>query len=272
MNDPHVSALLYRVKHGEKINYDKAEPLEHETESFRVSIKDREARFEMKEHFPTAEQAREVVEPFIHRWEFTTALDRGPAEFELAFLDAVVEDRKPTPGVVTLEAGFNVLTGGSISTVVGRAYPQPPTNVKMNADVEAMALRYSRYREGKDTLAGMAYFCLTVLEEAAGNRSAISSKFGIASSVVTRLGQLTGEKGGAEARKGRGRSREFTAGERSWIEQTTNRLIRRAAEVAYDPTAAAPQITMSHLPVNRRSNLTPYRRPILTPLSGAVWR
>jgi hypothetical protein len=24
--------------------------------------------------------------------------------------------------------------------------------------------------------------------------------------------------------------------------------------------------------VNRRSNLTPYRRPILTPLSGGFWR
>ena len=26
------------------------------------------------------------------------------------------------------------------------------------------------------------------------------------------------------------------------------------------------------LGVNRRSNLTPYRRPILTPLSGGFWR
>jgi site-specific DNA recombinase len=30
--------------------------------------------------------------------------------------------------------------------------------------------------------------------------------------------------------------------------------------------------TTSSMGVNRRSNLTPYRRPILTPLSGAVWR
>ena len=100
MNDPHVSVLIYRVRHDETVNYDKASPLEYETASFKVSIKGCEAHFEMKEHFRTAEQAREVVGPFIRQWEFAAALDRDPGEFELVFLEAVVEDRKPTPGVV----------------------------------------------------------------------------------------------------------------------------------------------------------------------------
>lgn len=249
MNDPHVSALIYRVKHNETVNYDMAMPLEYETDSFKVLIKDREARFEMKEHFPNAEQAREVIEPFIHQWEFTTSLDPGPGEFDLVFLDAVVEDRKPTPGVVHLEGMAVLCAIGSVSPMVGRsAYPQPPTDVAMNADVEGMALRYSRYREGKDTLAGMAYFCLTVLDQAAGNRPAIPGMFGIALSVTKKLGHLTGEKGGAEARKGRGRSHEFTEDERNWIDQTIKRLIRRVAEVAHDPAAAASQITLGDLP------------------------
>jgi len=78
MNDPHVSALVYRVKHDETVNYDKAIPLEYETAIFKVSVKSCEARFDMKEHFPTVEQAREVVEPFIRQWEFAAALDRDP--------------------------------------------------------------------------------------------------------------------------------------------------------------------------------------------------
>lgn len=249
MNDPHVSALLYRVKHDETVSYEKAKPLEYETDSFKVSVKDHEARFEMKEHFPEAEQAREVIEPFIRQWEFTTSLDQNPGEFELVFLDAVVEDRKPTPGVVHLQGMAVACAIGSVSAIVGKsAYPQPPTDVAMNADVEAMALRYSRYREGKDTLAGMAYFCLTVLEQAAGGRPAIPGMFGISRSVTDKLGHLTGEKGGAEARKGRGRSHEFTADERNWIDQTIKRLIRRVAEVAHDPDAAAQQITLGGLP------------------------
>lgn len=249
MNDPHVSALIYRVKHNETVNYDMAMPLEYETDIFKVLIKDREARFEMKDHFPNAEQARQVIEPFIRRWEFATDLEQGPGEFELVFLDAVVEDRKPTPGVVHLKGMAIACAIGSVSAMVGRgAYPQPPTDVAMNADVESMARRYSLYREGKNTLADMAYFCLTIVDSAAGNRPAVPSKFGIASFVMSKLAHLTGEGGGADARKGKGRSHEFTADERNWIDQATKRLIRRVAEVAHDPAAAASQITLGDLP------------------------
>ena len=48
MNDPHVSALVYRLKHVASVNYDKAVPLEYETAEFKVTIKNLEARFEMK--------------------------------------------------------------------------------------------------------------------------------------------------------------------------------------------------------------------------------
>ena len=255
MNDPYVSVLIYRVKHDETVNYHKASPLEYETASFKVSIKGCEAHFEMNEHFPTAGQAREVVEPFIRQWEFAAALDRDPGEFELVFLEAVVEDRKPTPGVVDVARQQTVQARDSVSAVVVRgSYPEPPTNVAIDADVEAMAIHYSRFREGKETLAAMAYFCLTVLERATGadrrdrrlRRLAIQGKFGIEVTIANTLGDLSSEKGGAEARKVGGRS--YTTHERNWIEQTTKRMIRRAAEVAHDPAAAASQITMGDLP------------------------
>jgi hypothetical protein len=256
MNDQHVSVLNYRVRHDETVNYDEASLFEHETASFKVSVKGGEAHFEMKEHFPTVQQALEVVGPFILQWEFAAAIDRDPGEFELVFLDAVVEDRKPTPSVVDVARQETVKVGDSFSPVLGRSsYPEPPTNVAVDADVEAMALHYSRYRKRKETLAAMAYFCLTVLERAASaarrrqlRRLAMQCKFGIEVTVANTLGDLTSEKGGAEARKDDGRSHEFTANERIWIEQATKRMIRRAAEVAHDPDAAASQITMGDLP------------------------
>jgi hypothetical protein len=253
MNDPHVCALIYRVRHDETVNYDNARPLEHETARFKVSIKGCEARFEMREHFSTAEQAREVVGPFIRQWEFAAALDRDPGGFELVFLKAVVEDRIPSPGVFVVEGGAYMLTGESVSFVVDRgSYPEPPTGVAIDADVEAMALRYSQYREGKETLAAMAFFCLTVLEGATAadknRRRVIPGKFGIEFAVADTLARLSSVKGGSEARKDEGRSRDFTANERNWIEHATKRMIRRAAEVAHDPAAAASQITMDDLP------------------------
>ena len=262
MNDPRVSVLVYRVRHDETVSYEKASPLEYETTSFTASIKGGEAHFEMKEHFPTAAQAREAVGPFIRQWEFAAALDRDPGEFELVFLDAVVEERKPTPGVVDLARQETVRARDSFSPVFCRgSYPEPPTNVAMNTDVEVMALRYSRYREGKDTLANMAHFCLTVLEGATGagrvsrrqRRLAVQGKFGIEVTVANTLGDLSSEKGGLEARKNEGRSHEFTANERNWIEQATKRMIRRAAEVAHDPAAAASHITMGDLPKLQRA-------------------
>jgi hypothetical protein len=146
---------------------------------------------------------------------------------------------------------------GQFSIVVGRAtYPDPPTNIKIDANVEEMARHYSRYREGKETLAAMAYYCLTVLEQASdagrrpgrlARRTAIQGKFGIEVTVTDMLGDLSRERGGTEARKAEGRSNEYTANQRNWIEQATKRMIRRAAEVAHDPAVAASQIAMSDL-------------------------
>jgi hypothetical protein len=249
MNDPHVTALVYRLKHGASVNYDKAAPLECETAEFKVRIDKLEARFEMKQHFATAEEARKIVEPVIREWEFAACLNQGPGEFELVFSNAVIEDRNPTPGVISVQAGDMVIAGDSVSLTIGRGkYPEPPKGIAMNADVEAMALRYERYREGKETLAGMAYFCLTVLEDGAGTRRDIPAKFGVALTIANKLGTLTDSKGGSGARKGKGRPHEFTSDERTWIDQAVERLIWRAAEVAHNPAAAQSQITMADFP------------------------
>jgi hypothetical protein len=249
MNDPYVVALIYRVKHDASVNYEEALPLEYDCDAFTVRVKDGEARFQMKQHFETAEAAREEVEPFIRRWEFAATLKDGPGKFELLFKHAQIEDRNPSPGIIHVSTGDIVLVGMSASVVVGRGrYPDPPEGIAVNADVESMLARYSRYREGKDTLAGMSYFCLTVLEESAGNRAASASKFNVAESVLRTIGRLTGEKGGVEARKGRGRRSEFTPAERKWLDEALKLLIRRAAEVAYDPAQTRPQITMADLP------------------------
>ena len=56
MNDPHVLTLHYRVEHRESVSYEKAAPLDHDSEQYRVQIEDRRARFELKEHYATAEE------------------------------------------------------------------------------------------------------------------------------------------------------------------------------------------------------------------------
>ena len=49
------------------------------------------------------------------------------------------------------------------------------------------------------------------------------------------------------ARKAVGAAVDFTAAEHQWLEQAMSLIIRRAAEVAFDPKATRPQITMTDL-------------------------
>lgn len=254
MNDPHVEALVYRVEHGPNVDYDKAEPLEHDTQTFSVRIEDGQARFDMKEHFDTEEAAREAIEPFIQSWELSVGLKDGPDRFALVFDRSEIIDRNPPSGVnIYAPVGRFVLQGFDAEVRLSHYnYPEPPYGLAVNPDVTSMHTRYLGYRRGNEPLATMAHFCLTVLEESTGRttrrRQLAAKKFRISSKVLNKLAYFTSEKGGVEARKAGGIRKEFTVQERQWIEATIKGMIRRAAEVAYDPNQALQQITFADFP------------------------
>ena len=62
MNDPHVVALIYNIKHGQSVNYRVARPMDHEEPEFHVKIEDEKVRFEFKKHHATLEAARRSIE------------------------------------------------------------------------------------------------------------------------------------------------------------------------------------------------------------------
>jgi hypothetical protein len=57
--------------------YEKAQPMQRETNAFTVRVNDGEARFQMKDDFATVESARKVVELFISAWQFPATLGRA---------------------------------------------------------------------------------------------------------------------------------------------------------------------------------------------------
>ena len=77
MRDPHVSTLIYRIETDETVVFDNPEPLERETEAFRMRLADGVLRLEMKEHHASEQSARGRVEPHIRSWELWNALDLG---------------------------------------------------------------------------------------------------------------------------------------------------------------------------------------------------
>ncbi len=63
MNDPHVEALHYRIKHAVSVDFDKASPLEHEEPGFSVRIEKGQAKIVMKDHHPTRISELELTRP-----------------------------------------------------------------------------------------------------------------------------------------------------------------------------------------------------------------
>ena len=74
MNDPHVVALFYNVKHKKSVDYSEAKPLKRDEEKFTITIANDKACFTMKAHCATEEKAREAVEEYIQVWELDAAL------------------------------------------------------------------------------------------------------------------------------------------------------------------------------------------------------
>jgi len=257
LNDPHVQALIYHLKHDEGGGDEKADPLEFETDDFSVRVADGTARFEMKRHFADPEEARKIVDPFVDAWILQASLDGRPGDFRLEYRRHEVIDRQPGPQKrhrVVRDATFpNAWTARKEHPC---RYPTPPDDLAVDATVEHMSDRFDGYRTGQEPLGSMAYFCLTKLENAAkdkgtggrNKRQAASQLYGIEEEVLDEIGRLSSEKGGRQGRKAGALKSDYTPAERQWLEEAIKCLIRRAAQVAHDPAAAETKITMSDLP------------------------
>lgn len=194
----------------------------------------------------------------MRAWEIRTALHSQPDEPRFEYEDGKVIDRNPPkPGeghVLTLEPGTIRVQGLPVTFhVTRRSYPAPPSDFVLSPDVTVLWARYQRFREGQEPLSGMAFFCLTVLEQASGGgnkkRQKAALKFGVHEDVLAKLGALTSAVGNAvTARKAEAIGRAHTEQELRWIEAVVRMVIRRVGEVAADPQRQVPQITMADLP------------------------
>ena len=252
MNDPHVVALNYRIEHASWVDWSRAEPMHLHQNAFDIRVEDKRVRFAMREHFATEGEARNAVEDYIDAWELDAALTRGPNAFMLRFVRSEIEDRNPTPGAYHVNAGparYMISASAAQGTVSPASYPPPPSKgMTRNPDVGSMYLRYVGYREGREPLAAMAYFCFDVLLASTGKRQgrlpAAAKHYAISQPVLNRIANLSSNKGGAAARKAEGRLRNLTQQETKFLEQAVTTIIRRAAEVAHNPRASLQTITM----------------------------
>lgn len=253
MYDTVVVALVYRLEHGDSVDYESAAPMQHQEPGFSVRVDNREVRFEFKGQHATEQEARESIREYIQEWELVAGLRHGPDAFKLRFLSPEIQNRDAPPGTVgpvTISSGTPRIT--ATATVGLSRYPEPPSGVKITPDVQSMYDRYMGYRQGREPLASMAYFCLTVVEQSTGRKSggrrAAAREFQVSGKVLGKIARLSSEGGGSEARKASGRNRPLTPRERRFLDEAIKVLIRRAAQKAHSPASAFPLITKSDLP------------------------
>ena len=83
MREPHVVKLFYQLKSGEKTSFSDPPPIEESREKFNLRLEEGQLVIEMKDHYPTAEDARQIVEPFLRSWEIDYALTNNQPEIEI---------------------------------------------------------------------------------------------------------------------------------------------------------------------------------------------
>ena len=134
MNDPHVVALFYNVKHSAAVDYSEAKPLEHKEEKFKITIANDKACFTMKAHYATEEKALAAVEEYIQAWELDAALQAGPNAFTLEFDGSHIEDRQPQPGMAQIRGVVPAPSATLTATAmpIKNSYPSPPSGMKIS--------------------------------------------------------------------------------------------------------------------------------------------
>ena len=141
MNDPHVVALNYKVRHGPEFDYSGTKSLCAHTGGFDLRLEDENVRFAMHGHHATEQEARDSIDDYIRAWELDAALEFGPKAFKLEFDWAEIEDRNPAPDVVLVRPRplrVSVALGNPQVIVAPSAYPAPPSKgLTRSPDVES---------------------------------------------------------------------------------------------------------------------------------------
>jgi hypothetical protein len=236
MLDPHVESLEYDAQPLKWIGYTDPRPVQVRNDLFEGELKALVLSLRLLKHHATEAEARSAVQPYLRAWEIHAGITRGASELRFQFKSAVMIDRALQSPEGLVGEGHMILAppqlaGTARLTLIRGTYPEMPEHFTVTPLVETLWTRLEGYRDGKEPLASMAYFCLTALENEAGTRRAAANFFHIDEKVLRTLGHLTSERGGPAARKARPAA-PLSSQESAWIESALTAIIGRIGERA----------------------------------------
>lgn len=252
MNDPHVEKLHYKIITGEGFNYENAPAFSEETDYFIMSLDKETIIFKMKAHFPTEKKARAITDGYLKEWEILIGIQHNPDALSFKFDRADIIDRDPSPEGEHPQIQATATIAGQVNLLKSyNEYPSQPKRFRASPDAETMYSRYKAYKQKRESLTSMTYFCFTVLKVSAGGRKRAAVKYNIHDDVLNKLSELCSTKGDEKEIRKAQKDKKYiplTPVEKQWIQEVVKSLIRRAGEWAYDPKGRFDQITMRDFP------------------------
>jgi hypothetical protein len=255
MRDPHVDLLEYDLKTEAGLSFNSPPPLTGRFTDFELTLRNEKLEVKMISHYPTGEDARMAVEPFLTAWKLHHAFQEGRCTFSFVFNRAEVRDLDPPElgeeDPVLLQAHlFGSGVANFSATVVRGNYPTFPTEFEeVTAKVQAMWRRFDGYKAGREPLLSMANYCQTAFETLGGGRHEATKRLFVNVAILSQLGEFCANQGGPdEARKVSRWSSgvALTQAQRDWVEAAILALIRRTAQ--YEAGTGSNELTMACLP------------------------
>lgn len=261
MNKPRVKLLRYRLVTSKNYFYSNPPPLMIPNNSeFHAELKNGILTVYPTKDYLSKDGAELVVKDFLEAWEIFVGIEKGLGLIEFIFDSVEMEDLDPSNNALSLSgnASISFSCSGNLSGSLSK-YPSPPKSFQVNDTVRLLWLRYKNFKDGKELLLGMGYYCLSKVENDVGGEGktrrdkikAVGSKYRIANTVLRELSNITSRYGdGQSARKCSSEStnRSLTVNEEKWVEETIKMLIKRVARFPSGAPATIDLITMENLP------------------------
>ncbi len=257
VKDPRVARLHYQVLPGEYVVFQDPPSTAWSTLAGILEVHAGHATIELTDHYPTEDEARQAVQPYLDAWEVSAGLSFPTRQrpFRFQFQTADVIDQAAAAGSHGPVTRARSVSASAAIAEQLTSFPSPPASFAVNPDVKRMWYRWEAYKSGRETLPAAAFYCLTVLEDSVGGitrkaRTAAGQRYGIDPDMLNRLGDLVSEVGDErEARKAhRPDRRPYTSAERRWMEEVVLAIITRVGEIAADPMKSYATIDMNSLP------------------------
>jgi hypothetical protein len=254
----YVRTLTYKVVVPDHFKYENAPPVEFDTREAHARLADGELVLTLKQDHSQVPAAQDAVAPILEAWQAMADLQYTPGEFRFKFDRPEFAFRHPPPAGVGVAVGYIPLANATLNAVgqssppPRRTYPDPPIGFVLSPDAQVMHDRIVGSILGREPIASMAYFCLTVVEslvpptaQGRKRRCAAAAALGIESAVLNMIGDLSSEHGAAFGRKAAA-TKPLTSAHQHWLTEATRALFIRVG--AHASGTQLPQLTMADLP------------------------